>query len=59
MNTADQISPDRLQGNEKIRRALEDILARAPKDVAIEVKQSGVARDEDDPWSGNIYKYSY
>lgn len=52
---------NRQQGNANIRKALEDILARSPDEVRIEVPGSAAATvvDEDQPWSGNIYKYSF
>lgn len=52
---------NRQQGNASIRKALEDILARSPDEVKIEVSGTVASAvvDEDQPWSGNIYKYSF
>lgn len=52
---------NRQQGNANIRKALEDILARSPDEVKIEIPGAiaPAVADEDQPWSGNIYKYSF
>lgn len=50
-------APHRMVG---LSRALEDVLGRSPRKITVETARPvRGAVDEDDPWSGNIYKYSF
>jgi hypothetical protein len=45
---------------DSLRLALQDVVHRSPKHVTIEFhKPARGVVDEADPWSGNIYKYSF
>ena len=42
----------------KLRQAIIDALGSEPKDVTIEIKKPKTLGG-DEPWSGNIYRYSF
>lgn len=42
----------------KLRQAIIDALGKEPKDVTIEINSPKVL-DPENPWSGNIYRYSF
>ena len=41
----------------KLRKSIIDVLGQKPKDVTIEFEQPKSLDDQ--PWSGNIYRYSF
>lgn len=43
----------------KLREALKDVMARSPAGISVEVEYPAGNKSGTDPWSGNVYKYSF